>query len=88
VREKGITSDRAGFWFGCKAHSPVHIRICAGGCDAAGGPTRWQNSVIIFLARLLRLRPAALRPTHSNGLPLSREQYLNYYCISLQSDSG
>ena len=37
LRKGIIEQDCAGFWFVYKAHPPVHIRICAGGCNAVGG---------------------------------------------------
>jgi hypothetical protein len=37
--------DCAGFWFVCKAHPPVHIRICVAGCNAADRPKDKQDQV-------------------------------------------
>jgi hypothetical protein len=31
-----MPQDCDGFWFACKANSPVHIEIWAGGFNAAG----------------------------------------------------
>jgi len=36
-RQEIIPQDCAGFWFVYKAHPPVHIRICAGGCNTVDG---------------------------------------------------
>lgn len=42
-----MTPDCAGFGFVYKAHPPVPIKICAGGCNAVGGPKGKQGDVII-----------------------------------------
>jgi hypothetical protein len=34
IAERNNSQDCAGFWFVYKAHPPVHIGICAGGCKA------------------------------------------------------
>ncbi|MBT8340650.1 MAG: hypothetical protein KJP07_11605, partial [Desulfatitalea sp.] len=39
----------------CKAHPPVHIRICTGGCNAADGLKDKQDWGIIFFLRLKQL---------------------------------
>ena len=49
-----IPLDCAGFWFVYKAHPPVHIRICAAGCNVVDGPKDKQN-VQSFLAEALNL---------------------------------
>jgi hypothetical protein len=42
-RQEIIPQDCAGFWFVYKAHPLVHIRICAGGCNAVDGPKDKQD---------------------------------------------
>ena len=42
-RQEIITQDCAGFWFVYKAHPPMHIGICVGGCNAVDGPKDKQN---------------------------------------------
>jgi hypothetical protein len=37
-RPEIITKDCAGFWFFYKAHPPMHIGICVGGCNAVDEP--------------------------------------------------
>jgi hypothetical protein len=46
-RKKIIPPDCAGFGFVYKAHSPVHIRICAGGCNAVDDRKDKQGGGII-----------------------------------------
>ncbi|MGD9976085.1 MAG: hypothetical protein AB7S77_23765, partial [Desulfatirhabdiaceae bacterium] len=46
--------DCDGFWFVCKAHPPVHIGICAGGCNAADGPKDKQD-VDLFVSDSLTI---------------------------------
>jgi hypothetical protein len=40
------------FWFVTQAHSPAHIGICAGECNAGDGPKDKQD-VQLFLAETL-----------------------------------
>jgi hypothetical protein len=42
-----MTPNYAGFGFVYKAHPPVHIMICAGGCNAVDGRKDKQSGVII-----------------------------------------
>jgi hypothetical protein len=49
--KKIISPDYAGFVSVYKAHPPVHIRICAGGCNAVDGPKDKQGGGIIFFQR-------------------------------------
>jgi hypothetical protein len=39
--------------FVCKAYPPVHIRICAGGCNAVDGRKDKQDGVFISLKMLI-----------------------------------
>jgi len=43
-----------GFWFVIKAHSSLHIEICAGGCNAEGGPKDQEDVELFFAEALLR----------------------------------
>jgi len=52
-RKEIIPQDCAGFWFAHKAHPPVHIEICAGGCNAVGRPKDRQD-VELFLCQVPR----------------------------------
>jgi hypothetical protein len=47
-----MTQYGAGFWFVTQAHSPAHIGICAGECNAGDGPKDKQE-VQLFLAETL-----------------------------------
>ena len=58
-RQEIIPQDCAGFWFVYKAHPLVHIRICAGGCNAVDGPKDKQD-VSLFHA-------GALTPRHEKS---------------------
>ncbi|HSM74750.1 MAG TPA: hypothetical protein VK852_08945, partial [Desulfobacterales bacterium] len=51
----------AGFWFVTQAHSPAHIGICAGECNAGDGPKDKQD-VQLFLAETLRPPGGLYRP--------------------------
>ena len=42
-RHEIITQDCAGFWFVYKAHPPMHIGICVGGCNAVDEPKDKQD---------------------------------------------
>lgn len=46
-RKEIIVPNCDGFWFVLKAHSPVHIGIFAGGCNAVDGPKDKQDTMII-----------------------------------------
>jgi hypothetical protein len=52
--EKILPQDRAGFGSAFKAHPPVHIGICAGGCYAEGGPKDKKDAALFFSAGLIR----------------------------------
>jgi hypothetical protein len=55
-RQEIIPQYGAGFWFVTQAHSPVHIGICAGGCNAGDGPKDNQD-VALFFAEALKPNP-------------------------------
>jgi hypothetical protein len=46
--EKIIPEDYAGFWLVYKAHPPVHIWICAGGCNAVDGKKDKKDVELFF----------------------------------------
>jgi hypothetical protein len=49
-RKEIIPQDYAGFVFIDKAHPPMHIKICAGGCNAVDGHKDKQGwGIISFL---------------------------------------
>jgi hypothetical protein len=51
--KKIIPQDCAGFWYVYKAHPPVHIWICFGGCNAVDGP-KGKIDVELFFSTGLR----------------------------------
>jgi hypothetical protein len=46
--KKIIPQDCAGCWSVCNAHPPVHIWICAGGCNAVDGPKDKKDVELFF----------------------------------------
>jgi hypothetical protein len=46
--KKIIQQDCAGCWSVYKAHFPVHIWICAGGCNALDGPKDKKDVELFF----------------------------------------
>ncbi|MCK4837788.1 MAG: hypothetical protein KAS94_03240 [Desulfobulbaceae bacterium] len=52
-RQEIIAQGCAGFWFVYNAHPPVHILICAGGCNAVD-ELKDKQDLQLFLAEVLR----------------------------------
>jgi hypothetical protein len=55
-RQEIIPPDCAGFGLVYKAHPPVHIRICAGGCNTVDGRKDKQDGGIISCLRPLPIQ--------------------------------
>jgi hypothetical protein len=53
--KKIISQDCPGCWSVYKAHFPVHIWICAGGCNAAGGPKDKKDEELFFSTGLSKI---------------------------------
>jgi hypothetical protein len=64
-RQEIIAQYGAGFWFVTKAHSPAHIGICAGGCNAGDGPKDKQEVQLFLAETLTRVHILSSRATAS-----------------------